>query len=38
MGTYRPCCLYSESIPDISVQQGHTIADAQNSNYMKTLR
>lgn len=38
MGTYRPCCLYSESIPDVSVQQGHTIADAQNSNYMKTLR
>jgi MoaA/NifB/PqqE/SkfB family radical SAM enzyme len=38
MGTYRPCCLYGESIPNISVQQGHTIADAQHSNYMKTLR
>lgn len=38
MGTYRPCCLYSESIPGISVQQGHTIADAQDSIYMQELR
>ena len=38
MGTYRPCCLYKESIPNLSVQQGHTIADAQHSDYMKTLR
>lgn len=38
MGTYRPCCLYSESIPNHSVQNGHTIADAQNSDYMKNLR
>lgn len=38
MGTYRPCCLYSENIPGISVQQGHTIADAQGSAYMQDLR
>lgn len=38
MGTYRPCCLYSESIPNINVRQGHTIADAQHSDYMKDLR
>lgn len=38
MGTYRPCCLYSESIPGHSVQNGNTIADAQNSDYMKQLR
>ena len=38
MGTYRPCCLYSESIPNLGVQQGHTIADAQQSDYMKNLR
>jgi MoaA/NifB/PqqE/SkfB family radical SAM enzyme len=38
MGTYRPCCLYGESIPDVSVHDGHTIADAQNSDYMKNLR
>jgi MoaA/NifB/PqqE/SkfB family radical SAM enzyme len=38
IGTYRPCCLYSESIPNVSVHAGHTIADAQNSEYMKDLR
>lgn len=38
MGTYRPCCLYNETIPNLSVNQGHTIADAQNSDYMKDLR
>lgn len=38
MGTYRPCCLYSETIPDLSIQQGHTISDAQNSEYMQDLR
>lgn len=38
MGTYKPCCLYNESIPGMSVQQGHTINDAQTSDYMKALR
>lgn len=38
MGTYRPCCLYAETIPDISIQQGHSIADAQSSAYMTDLR
>ena len=38
MGTYRPCCVYKETIPDLSVQQGHTIADAQHSDYMVNLR
>lgn len=38
MGTYRPCCVYKETIPGLSVQQGHTIADAQHSNYMVNLR
>ena len=38
MGTYRPCCLYNESIPGLSVQNGNTIADAQHSDYMKNLR
>lgn len=38
MGTYRPCCLYNESIPSLTVQSGHTIHDAQHSEYMKNLR
>jgi MoaA/NifB/PqqE/SkfB family radical SAM enzyme len=38
MGTYRPCCLYNESIPNLNVRDGHTIADAQHSDYMKELR
>lgn len=38
IGTYRPCCLYNESIPDLSVRNGHSIHDAQHSDYMKTLR
>jgi len=38
MGTYRPCCLYGESIPNISVHEGHSIHDAQHSNYMQSLR
>lgn len=38
MGTYKPCCLYNESIPDLSVKNGNTIADAQHSDYMKQLR
>lgn len=38
MGTYRPCCLYNESIPGISVRDGHSIHDAQHSDYMKNLR
>jgi sulfatase maturation enzyme AslB (radical SAM superfamily) len=37
-GTYRPCCLYSESIPNINVHTGHSIQDAQYSDYMKSLR
>lgn len=38
MGTYRPCCLYSETIPGISIQQGYTVSDAQSSDYMADLR
>lgn len=38
MGTYRPCCLYSESIPNVSVHDGYSIHDAQHSDYMKSLR
>ncbi len=38
MGTYRPCCLYNESIPSISVHDGHSIHDAQHSDYMENLR
>ena len=38
MGTYKPCCLYNESIPNLSVKHGDTIADAQHSDYMKQLR
>lgn len=38
MGTYRPCCLYADVIPGISVQQGHTITDAQRSQHMVDLR
>lgn len=38
MGTYRPCCLYGESIPNVSVHDGHSIHDAQHSDYMKNLR
>jgi len=38
LGNYRPCCIYQEDIPDMSVQQGHSIADAQTSIYMKDLR
>ena len=38
MGTYRPCCLYADSIPDISVADGHSIEDAQKSKYMQDLR
>ena len=38
MGTYRPCCLYGESIPNVSVHDGHSIHDAQNGSYMKSLR
>jgi organic radical activating enzyme len=38
MGTYRPCCLYNESIPGISVHNGHSIHDAQHSDYMRNLR
>jgi len=38
MGTYRPCCIFSSIIPDMSVQQGHTIKDAQSSLYMDDLR
>ena len=38
MGTYRPCCLYSESIPNISVHNSNSIYDAQHSDYMKDLR
>lgn len=37
-GSYSPCCLYAKSIPGMSVAQGHTIADAQQSSYMKDLR
>lgn len=38
MGTYRPCCLYSESIPNVSVHNNNSIHDAQHSDYMKDLR
>lgn len=38
MGEYKPCCLYNESIPSLSIQQGHSINDAQHSDYMKNLR
>lgn len=38
MGSYRPCCLYGESIPDLNVRDGHSINDAQHSDYMKNLR
>lgn len=38
MGTYRPCCLYSESIPGVSVHNGDSVHDAQHSNYMQALR
>lgn len=38
MGTYRPCCVYKDTIPGLSVQQGHTIHDAQHSDYMVDLR
>ena len=38
MGTYRPCCLYSESIPGLNVSQGDTVLDAQHSDYMRDLR
>ena len=38
MGTYRPCCLYSESIPGLGVSQGDTVHDAQHSDYMRDLR
>ena len=38
MGNYRPCCIFNGVIPDMSVQQGHTIKDAQGSLYMEELR
>ena len=38
MGTYSPCCIFDGDIPDMSVQQGHTIKDAQSSAYMEALR
>ena len=38
MGFYKPCCQYSEYIPGMSVQAGHTISDAMNSVYMNNVR
>lgn len=38
MGTFRPCCIYREDIPNMSVHQGHSIHDAQHSEYMQDLR
>jgi MoaA/NifB/PqqE/SkfB family radical SAM enzyme len=38
MGEYKPCCLYNEAIPGISIHNGHSIHDAQHSDYMKNLR
>lgn len=38
MGEYKPCCLYNESISNLSVRDGHSIHDAQHSDYMKDLR
>jgi len=38
LGKYRPCCIYNEDIPNISIHNGHSIYDAQNSDYMKELR
>lgn len=37
-GQYRPCCVFNGVIPNMSVQQGHTIADAQSSEFMNDLR
>jgi len=37
MGTTRPCCLYTDEIPDIDLQT-HTLEDAFNSKTMQELR
>ena len=37
MGTTRPCCLYTEEIPDIDLKK-HTLEDAFNSKTMRDLR
>ena len=37
-GSYRPCCVYKDEIPGLQVQAGHSIADAQHSEYMVNLR
>lgn len=38
MGEYKPCCLYKESIPNVTIWNGASIYDAQHSDYMKDLR
>jgi len=37
MGTTRPCCLYTDEIPDIDLQT-HTLEDAFSSKTMQKLR
>lgn len=37
MGTTRPCCLYTDEIPDIELRK-HTLEDAFNSKFMRDLR
>ena len=37
MGTARPCCLYTDEIPDIDLNK-HTLEDAFRSDYMDNLR
>ena len=37
MGTTRPCCLYTQEIPDIDLKK-HTLQDAFLSESMNNLR
>ena len=37
MGTARPCCLYTDEIPEIDLSK-HTLEDAFNSKAMRDLR
>jgi len=37
MGTTRPCCLYTDEIPDTNLKN-NTLEDAFNSNTMRNLR
>ena len=38
LGEFRPCCLAEESIPNLSITQGHSLVDAFESEYMENLR